>query len=81
MSRVYNRNEVTDEFKKLADNLGIDFYIYFDIDYMKYKGLFVDPNRNGDDVVRFDVYQDELTEEVIFNIMDSVRDAFAKEDK
>ena len=81
MNRLYRRNEMNDIFEKFANGLGLKFYSDFSVDYLKYKGLFEDLNDNGNIVVRFDLNQDEFTDEVIRKIMDSVRDTFGKEDE
>ena len=57
------------------------FYEDFDVNFLKYKGMFKVPNDDGDKTVRFDVLDDEITMEFMTSIIDLVKKTFAKEDK
>lgn len=81
MSHIYRKAEASEIFKNVAMVEGLIFYEDFDIDFLKYKGLFKDPNDDGDKTVRFDVLQDEITKDFIISTIDLVKKTFAKEDE
>jgi len=81
MSHIYRRAEASEIFKNFAMVHDLIFYEDFDVNFLKYKGMFEDPNDGGDKTVRFDVLQDEITKDFITSIIDLVIKTFLKEDE
>lgn len=78
MTIIY-RHEASEVFKNFATYNGLIFYEDFDINFVKYKGMFECPNNNGDKTVTFSVYEDELTLEFIEKTIDLVINTLLKE--
>lgn len=81
MSHIYRRAEASEIFKNVAMVHDLIFYEDFDVDFLKYKGMFKDHNDDGDKTVRFDVSQDEITKDFIISTINLVKKTFAKEDE
>ena len=78
MSTLLTPNEVASIFSMFAYAYELKFYDDFDVNYLKYNGLFEDTNRNENDVLIFRASQDELTIDFVHNTLCLVRDTFEK---
>lgn len=80
MSTLLKQNEAASIFSMFAYAYEINFYDEFDVNSLKYKGLFEDTNRNENNIVRFSAPLDELTIDFVHSVLCSVRDTFGKGD-
>lgn len=81
MSKLLTRSEATDIFESFADDYELKFYEDFDVEFLRYKGLFEDPNDNGSKTVRINVNYDELTINFVYSVFRLVKDSFGLEDE
>lgn len=81
MSKLLTRSEATDIFGSFADDYELNFYEDFDVEFLRYKGLFEDPNDNGNKTVRINITYDELTIDFVYSVFRLVKDAFGLEDE
>ena len=81
MSKLLTRKEASDIFETFTYAYKLNFYEDFDVEFLRYKGLFEDPNDNGNKTVRINVNQDELTIDFVHGVLCSVKDTFGLEDE
>lgn len=78
MSHIYRRAEANEIFKNVAMVYDLIFHEDFDVNFLKYKGTFEDPNDDVDKTVRFDVLEDEITKDFITSTINLVKKTFSK---
>lgn len=78
MSVLLTPNEAASIFSMFAYAYELKFYDDFDVNSLKYNGLFEDTNRNENNVLRFRASQDEITIDFVHDTLCSVRDTFKK---